>query len=88
MTALLDVRDLHKHFGALTAVAGVSVAVAEREVVGIIGSNGAGKTTFVNMVTGYLPPSRGTITFRGPDITGQPPRQVIGFGIARSFQVP
>ncbi len=88
MTALLDVRDLHKHFGALAAVAGVSVAVAEREVVGVIGSNGAGKTTFVNMVTGYLPPSRGTITFRGRDITGRPPRQVTGLGIARSFQVP
>ncbi len=88
MTALLDVRDLHKRFGALTAVSGVSLALAEHEVVGVIGSNGAGKTTFINMVTGYLSPSRGTITFRGRDITGRPPRQVIGLGIARSFQVP
>lgn len=88
MTALLDVRDLHKRFGALTAVGGISVALAEHEVVGVIGSNGAGKTTFVNMVTGYLSPTRGTITFRGRDITGRQPRQVVRLGIARSFQVP
>jgi branched-chain amino acid transport system ATP-binding protein len=86
--ALLEVRDIHKHFGALAAVSGISVTVAEHEVVGVIGANGAGKTTFVNMVTGYLAPTSGTIAFHGRDITGRPPRQVLRLGIARSFQVP
>ena len=88
MTALLEVRDLHKRFGTLAAVCGVSVAVEEREMVGVIGANGAGKTSFVNIVTGYQAPTSGTIAFRGRDITGRPPRQVLGLGIARSFQVP
>lgn len=88
MTTLLDVRDLYRSFGAFVAVAGVNVCVDEHEVVGIIGSNGAGKTTFVNMVTGYLTPSRGKIRFRDRDITGCSPRHLIGCGISRSFQVP
>ena len=56
-------------------------------MVGIIGANGAGKTTFVNMVTGYLPPSSGTIAFKGQSILGRPPREITQLGICRSFQV-
>lgn len=58
-----------------------------RQTVGIIGANGAGKTTFVNMITGHLTPSGGTIQFEGRDITGLPSRKIMRLGIARSFQV-
>ncbi len=88
MTPLLSVRGLHKNFGSVIAARDINVAVAESEIVGIIGANGAGKTTFVNMVTGYLRPSSGQIEFLGRDITGQRPRDVIAAGISRSFQIP
>ena len=88
MTALLAVAGLNKAFGSVVAANEISVAVAEGEKIGIIGANGAGKTTFVNMVTGYLKPSSGTIAFLGRDITALPPREVIAAGISRSFQVP
>lgn len=84
---VLEARQLHKTFEAVTAAADVSVAVPEGQVLGIIGANGAGKTTFVNMVTGYLKPSRGQILYRGRDITPLPPREVTRAGICRSFQV-
>ncbi len=87
MTAVLQTRDLAKSFGAVTAAADVNVTVGEREIVGVIGANGAGKTTFINMVTGYLKPSAGRIYFRGRDITGLPPREVVRAGVCRSFQV-
>ncbi|MGH8620749.1 MAG: ABC transporter ATP-binding protein [Burkholderiales bacterium] len=87
MSAILEARALSKSFGAVVAAAGINVKVGEREIVGVIGANGAGKTTFINMVTGYLPPTAGTIRFRGDDITGLPPRQVVRAGVCRSFQV-
>lgn len=87
MSAILEARALSKSFGAVVAAAGINVKVGEREIVGVIGANGAGKTTFINMVTGYLPPTSGTIRFRGDDITGLPPRQVVRAGVCRSFQV-
>lgn len=87
MDALIEVRNLEKRFGAVMAADHVSVAIKPGETVGIIGANGAGKTTFVNMVTGYLKPESGTILFRGRDITGLTPRQVTRLGIRRSFQV-
>ncbi|MDJ0896260.1 MAG: ABC transporter ATP-binding protein [Alphaproteobacteria bacterium] len=84
---LLQVTDLQKTFGAVTAAKDINVAVTEGEVVGIIGANGAGKTTFVNMVTGYLKPSAGRIAFRGKNIIGLKPREITRLGICRSFQV-
>jgi len=88
MTALLEVISLNKAFGSVVAANDVTVTVADGERIGIIGANGAGKTSFVNMVTGYLKPSSGTIAFLGRDITKLPPRAVIAAGISRSFQVP
>ena len=85
---LLEVRHLNKSFGSVVAANDINVAVSDEEMVGIIGANGAGKTTFVNMVTGYLKPTAGTIAFLGRDITNLPPREVIAAGISRSFQVP
>jgi branched-chain amino acid transport system ATP-binding protein len=87
MTAMLEVRGLAKSFGAVTAAKDINVDIHEAEVVGVIGSNGAGKTTFINMVTGYLKPSAGTIVFKGRDITGLPPRKVTRAGVCRSFQI-
>ena len=88
MTTILDARGLYKSFGAVTAAADVNAAIERDAVVGLIGTNGAGKTTFVNMVTGYLKPDAGTINFEGRDITALEPRQVTRLGICRSFQIP
>ena len=80
-------RGLKKRFGAVVAADDVTVEIRPREILGVIGANGAGKTTFVNMVTGYLKPDEGMILFRGADITRLPPRQVTRLGIHRSFQM-
>jgi branched-chain amino acid transport system ATP-binding protein len=84
---ILDVRNLHKNFGAVTAASNINVSFTAGETVGIIGANGAGKTTFVNMITGYLKPTRGAILYRSREITGLPPRAIARLGICRSFQV-
>jgi branched-chain amino acid transport system ATP-binding protein len=88
MSVILDARGLNKRFGAVTAANDINVAVEQGAVVGLIGSNGAGKTTFLNMVTGYLKPDTGSILFDGRDITGLKPRQITQKGICRSFQIP
>jgi len=88
MSAILSVRDLEKTFGSLAAVQDICVEVPPLQTVGIIGANGAGKTTFVNMITGHLRPSKGSIWFEDRDITGRPSREITRLGIARSFQVP
>lgn len=88
MNAILEARNLRKHFGAVVAADDMTVRIAPDAVVGLIGSNGAGKTTFINMVTGYLKPDTGQIIFEGKDITSLKPRQVTRRGICRSFQIP
>ncbi len=88
MGVVLEAVGLSKAFGGVTAVEEVSVAVHAGEVIGIVGANGAGKTTFVNLVTGYLKPDRGRILYLGRDITAHPPREITGLGICRSFQIP
>src|SRR5258706_6308920 len=88
MTIVLEAKGLNKSFGAVTAANDINVAVEQDAVVGLIGSNGAGKTTFINMVTGYLKPSSGAITFGGREITPLSPRQITRLGICRSFQIP
>ena len=72
----------------MIAASDINVSIARDSVTGLIGSNGAGKTTFVNMVTGYLKPGAGTICFDGHDITPLAPRRITQLGIARSFQIP
>lgn len=88
MSALLKTKGLRKSFGAVTAADDVSITIDPNERVSLIGSNGAGKTTFANMVTGYLKPDLGTIEFLGQNITPLTPREITGLGIARSFQIP
>ena len=86
--ALLEAKGLTKTFGSVIAADDITVSIEEGEVIGVIGANGAGKTTFVNMVTGYLKPSSGQILYRGRDITSFSPREITRMGICRSFQVP
>ena len=88
MAVVLNAQALCKSFGAVTAAADVSAAIEKDSVVGLIGTNGAGKTTFINMITGYLKPDRGAITYEGRDITRLPPREITRLGICRSFQIP
>jgi len=86
--AILEARGLNKSFGAVTAAADINVSVEADTVVGLIGGNGAGKTTFINMITGYLKPDAGTIRYEGRDITQLVPRRVTQLGMCRSFQIP
>jgi branched-chain amino acid transport system ATP-binding protein len=88
MSAILEARGLNKTFGAVTAAANINVSVEKDSVLGLIGSNGAGKTTFINMVTGYMKPSSGSIHYQGRDITALKPREITRLGICRSFQIP
>ncbi|NLO80507.1 MAG: ABC transporter ATP-binding protein [Xanthomonadaceae bacterium] len=88
MSVLLETRGLHKRFGAVVAAKDISVAIERDSVVGLIGTNGAGKTTFVNMVTGYLKPDQGSVRFKGRDVTPLHPRQITRLGVGRSFQIP
>ena len=85
---LLEARDLEIAFGGVRAADGVSLTVNAGEFVAIIGPNGSGKTTFLNICTGYLKPTRGTVRLEGRDITRLPPRTIARQGIARAFQIP
>lgn len=88
MSAILETAGLTRTFGAVTAASDISVSFARDSIVGLIGGNGAGKTTFLNLVTGYLRPTAGRIRFEGRDITGMEPRRITRLGICRSFQIP
>ena len=83
----LDVRSVTKNFGGLTANNNVSFQVQEGEIIGLIGPNGAGKTTLFNVISGYYTPTRGSIYFRGHDVSGKPPFELARLGIGRTFQV-
>src|ERR1700749_2820363 len=80
--ALLQVEGIHTYYGAIEALRGVSLAVEEGEVVTIIGSNGAGKSTTLRSISGLTPASTGTITFEGEDITRLPAHEIVAYGIA------
>ena len=84
---LLAVEDLSKAFGGLRAVIGVSFGVAEGEILGLIGPNGSGKTTVLNLIAGALRPGEGRIRLRGRDVTMLPASLRTRLGIARTFQL-
>jgi branched-chain amino acid transport system ATP-binding protein len=88
MDALLQVRQVSKHFGGFTALSEVSVDIAPGERFGLIGPNGSGKTTLINCISGLLRNETGEIIFEGKPITRLAPFQRTRLGIARSFQVP
>lgn len=85
---ILHANGLNKSFGAVTAASDINVEVEAGSCIGLIGTNGAGKTTFVNMITGYLKPDSGVIEFEGKNITQLKPREITQLGICRSFQIP
>ena len=83
---MIDVRDLHRSFGGVTALDGVTLAVAEGERRAIIGPNGAGKTTLLNILTGELAPTGGTVRLAGEDVTGRRTFELARRGLARMYQ--
>jgi branched-chain amino acid transport system ATP-binding protein len=84
---ILETRRLSKQYGGLSALSDVDLRVEEGEIVGLIGPNGAGKTTCFNLLSGFVRPTRGTVTFAGEDITGLRPHHVAARGLVRTFQV-
>jgi branched-chain amino acid transport system ATP-binding protein len=85
---LLSVEGLVKRFGGMVALDGLTLELEAGESVGISGANGCGKTTLVDVVTGFVRPDRGRVWLAGQEITGWPPHRIVGAGIARTFQSP
>jgi branched-chain amino acid transport system ATP-binding protein len=86
MTALLELRNVSRYFGGVKANQDVSFSVENGIVMGLIGPNGAGKTTLFNCITGFYPPSKGEVIFKGAKINGLQPNQVCKLGMARTWQ--
>ena len=84
---LLEVEQLKKSFGGIRAVNGVSFAIEQGELLGIMGPNGSGKTTVFNLIAGALAPDAGSICLRGEPIGGLPSHRICGKGVARTFQL-
>ncbi|MFP4237976.1 MAG: ABC transporter ATP-binding protein [Rhodosalinus sp.] len=84
---MIEVEDLHKHFGGFHAVDGATLSIRPGSITGLIGPNGAGKTTLFNVIAGVLPPTSGRVTMAGEDITGLPPHELFHKGLLRTFQI-
>jgi branched-chain amino acid transport system ATP-binding protein len=82
--ALLEVQDLHTYYGNIAALKGISLEVNEGEVVTLIGSNGAGKSTTLRSISGLTPPREGTIKFDGKEIGETPPQEIVRLGISQA----
>ncbi len=85
---MLEVNGLVKRFGGFTAVDNVSFKVEQGEILGLIGPNGSGKSTIFNMLSGFFPPTAGSIRLQGQELAGVPPHAIIHQGIGRTFQIP
>ena len=85
---LLEVKNLNKKFGSVTAANNINFKMNENEIIGVIGANGAGKTTFCNIITGYLKADSGVILYEGKNITKFNVQEIKNIGIHRSFQIP
>ncbi len=85
--AIIQTENVTKRFGELVAVDHVNYILHENEVAGIVGSNGAGKTTFFNLITGYYPPDEGTILYQGEDVTHVSAERRVDMGMMRTFQL-
>ncbi len=84
--ALLECRNVSRHFGGLRALSGLDLSLEQGEVVGLIGPNGAGKTTVFNVITGVFPPTEGEVLLEGRVLNGLKPYRITQLGIARTFQ--
>ena len=82
--ALLEVDDIHTFYGQIEALKGVSLTVDEGDIITLIGSNGAGKSTTLRSIASLTAPSQGKVTFDGKDITGLPPQEIVSLGISMS----
>src|SRR6266550_3514698 len=87
MSALIETVGVSKAYGVFVALDGVSLSIADGELVSIVGPNGAGKTTLVNVLTGLLKPTAGVVRFKGHDIAGIGPVLLAQRGMARAFQL-
>jgi branched-chain amino acid transport system ATP-binding protein len=87
MTEMLRVENVSRRFGGLLAVNGASFVANAGCITALIGPNGAGKTTLFSIITGFLQPGEGRISYQGADITGEPPHRLARRGIARTFQI-
>ena len=85
--AMLEIRNVQKHFGGLRAVDGVDIDVNQGELLGLIGPNGSGKTTLLNVLSGHLPADAGTVTLDGRSILGFDPARLARSGVLRMFQM-
>jgi ABC-type branched-subunit amino acid transport system ATPase component len=88
MTALLSASGVGKSFGGTRVLGDVTLSIAPGEPVGLFGPNGSGKTTLANVLSGLLPPDKGTIAFEGRDVTRLPLDARYRMGLARTFQIP
>ncbi len=84
---MIEVKNLHRHFGGFHAVDGATLEIETGSITGLVGPNGAGKTTLFNVVAGVLPPTSGQVFMAGEDITGLPPHQLFHKGLLRTFQI-
>ncbi|MEE9497536.1 MAG: ABC transporter ATP-binding protein [Desulfobacterales bacterium] len=84
---LLKISGLYKNFGGVQAIDDLNFEIAEGELLGMIGPNGSGKTTAVNLITGFVKPTEGEVSYRGKNITGWAPYKIVRLGIARTFQM-
>ena len=85
--AILELTGLTKSFGGVVAVGGVDLQVEQGRIYSVIGPNGAGKTTLFNLISGFYRCDRGRVMFKGRDVTGFKPEQIVKLGMGRSFQV-
>jgi branched-chain amino acid transport system ATP-binding protein len=82
--ALLELKDVHTYYGAIHALRGVSMSIEEGEIITLIGSNGAGKSTTLRTISGLLKPREGAITIRGERIDGRAPHAIVALGVSQS----
>ncbi len=84
---MIEVKNLHRHFGGFRAVDGATLTIETGTITGLVGPNGAGKTTLFNVVAGVLPPTSGQVFMAGEDVTGLPPHALFHKGLLRTFQI-
>lgn len=87
MSALLQVKQLDKHFGGLHVLKNFNMELHKGEIVGILGPNGAGKTTMFNLLTNFIAPDAGKVVFNGRSLRGVKPHKIVTLGVARTFQL-
>src|SRR3989475_896706 len=88
MSGMLERSDIHRSFGGVKAVQGVSLTLEAGRIVGLIGPNGSGKSTLLNVIAGIEKPTKGTVTVDGRRVEGWPAHRMVGLGVAKTHQIP